>query len=94
MFSSTTLRDAAWLGKKILNDIDRIGCLSLYVTFINELSSYLPGTVSLISQIGDDGEERTYQIIRADSDGRAYAKSMVRKYGLTYESISERIGRK
>jgi DNA mismatch repair ATPase MutS len=92
MFSSTTLRDAAWLGKKIFNDIDRIGCLCLYVTFINELSTYLPGTVSLISQIGEDGEKRTYQIIRSGSDGKAYASSMVKKYALTYEAIQERIG--
>jgi hypothetical protein len=52
----------------------------------------LPGTVSLISQIGEDGEKRTYQIIRAGSDGKAYASSMVKKYALTYEAIQERIG--
>jgi DNA mismatch repair ATPase MutS len=92
MFSSTTLRDAEWLAKKILDKIDQIGCLCLYVTFINALSDYIPGTVSLISQIGKDGEERTYQIIRSDSDGRAYAKSMVDRYALTYKSITERIG--
>lgn len=92
MFSSTTLRDAEWLAKKILDQIDEIGCFCLYVTFINALSDYIPGTVSLISQIGEDGEKRTYQILRSDSDGRAYAKSMVNRYALTYESIAERIG--
>ncbi len=91
MFSSTTLQDAAWLGKEILSRIEKIGSLCLYVTFINELSSWLPGTVSLISQIGEDRKERTYQIVRDKSDGRAYARTMVQKYALTYEEISERI---
>lgn len=92
MFSSTTLKDASWLGKKILSQIDRLGAFCLYVTFINELACYVPGTVSLVSEIGDDQEERTFEIVRALSDGRAYAHSMVKKYALTYDSISERIG--
>ena len=92
MFSSTTLRDADWLAKKILDRVAGIGCFCLYVTFINALSDYLPGTVSLISQIGEDGQKRTYQILRAEPDGKAYAKSMVNQYALTYEAIKERIG--
>lgn len=92
MFSSTTLRDAAWLGKNILNEIHDRGALCLYVTFINELASFIPGTVSLVSEIGEDLNRRTYQIVRAAADGKAYAKSMIHQYGLTYESISERIG--
>ena len=94
MFASTTLLDASWLGKKILSRIDRIGAFCLYVTFINDLAGYLPDTVSLMSQIGEDGEMRTYQIIRARSDGKAYARSITRKYSLTYDDISERIGSK
>ncbi|MBQ9156335.1 MAG: hypothetical protein IJ137_06115, partial [Eubacterium sp.] len=92
MFASTTLADAAWLGRKILKQISQIGAICLYVTFINELSSFLPGTVSLISEIGEDMEERTYKISRARADGKAYARSMAEKYSLTRESIRERIG--
>jgi len=91
MLSSTTLKDAVKIGKKIVSDILKIGCLCLYVTFLDELAS-LDGTVSMVSTIvPQNPEERTYKIIKQPADGLAYAMALARKYGVTYDDIIRRI---
>jgi DNA mismatch repair protein MutS len=92
MLSSTTLKDAVTIGKKIVSDILEIGCLCLYVTFLDELAS-LEGTVSMVSTIvPDNPEERTYRIVKQPADGLAYAMALARKYRVTYDEIIRRIG--
>jgi DNA mismatch repair ATPase MutS len=91
MLSSTTLKDAVTIGKKIVSEILGIGCLCLYVTFLDELAS-LDGTVSMVSTIvPDNPEERTYKIVKEPADGLAYAMALARKYRVTYDEIIRRI---
>lgn len=91
LLSSTTLKDAVKIGKKIVSDILKIGCLCLYVTFLDELAS-LDGTVSMVSTIvPKKPEERTYKIMKQPADGLAYAMALARKYGVTYDDIIRRI---
>lgn len=93
MFASTTLQDAVWLGKRVMEQISDLDALCVYVTFLEELSAYNDKTVSMVSTVGPDSQARTYKIIRKPADGRAYATSIAQKYGLTYEEIVERIDR-
>lgn len=92
MFASTTLQDAVWLGKKVMEQISRMDSLCVYVTFLEELSTFNGKTVSMASTVESDSKTRTYKIIRKPADGRAYAASIAKKYRLTYENIVERTG--
>ncbi|MHB8293325.1 MAG: MutS-related protein [Acidimicrobiales bacterium] len=95
VFTSTTLSDATFLGKKVLGKIVELGLLCVYVTFIDELASLAEPIVSMMSTVNpDDPAERTYKVVRKPADGRAYAVALARKHGLTYEKLTERIARR
>ncbi|ASW56860.1 hypothetical protein [Plantactinospora sp. KBS50] len=92
IFTSTTLEDALLLGGKIMDRLIRLGCLGVYVTFVDELSRLGPATVSLVSTVeAADAARRTFKVVRRAADGLSYALSLAQKYGLTYESLTERI---
>lgn len=92
IFTSTTLKDAVFLSKRIMDKIIKFDLLCVWVTFIDGLSSYSGKTVSVVSTVvPDNPAERTYKIIRKPADGLSYALSIVEKYRLTYDYIKERI---
>lgn len=92
IFTSTTLQDAATLGRRVLDRIRTLGALCLCVTFIDELAALAPDTVSMVSTVDpDDAATRTFNIVRAAADGRAYAVAIAEKYGLTYDQLLQRV---
>jgi len=91
-FASTTLRDATFIGERILAQMTERGLLGVYVTFIDELASATPACVSMVGTVNpDDPAERTYKIVRKPADGLAYATAIARKYWLTYPQLKERL---
>ncbi|HUI69474.1 MAG TPA: DNA mismatch repair protein MutS, partial [Spirochaetia bacterium] len=92
IFTSTALKDAIFLGKQVIEEIIRLDCLCVYVTFIEELSTLSEKTVSMVSTVvPENPTQRTFKVIRKAADGLAYAMSIAEKYRLTYRHIKERI---
>jgi DNA mismatch repair ATPase MutS len=91
MFTSTTVKDALFLGRKVLEQATKLDVLCVYVTFLDELTS-LEKTVSVVGTVVPENPElRTYKIERRPADGLSYAIAIARKHRLTFESLKERV---
>jgi DNA mismatch repair protein MutS len=92
-FTSTAAADALFLGGRILDRLFEIDALGVYVTFVDELASAGPKTVSLVAGVDpDDPARRTFRIERRPADGRAHALAIARAHRLTRADLRERLG--
>jgi len=92
IFTSTTLGDARFLGRKVLEKVVELDLLCVYVTFIDELASFGDTVVSMASTVvPDDPVQRTYKVVRKPADGLAYALAIADKHRVTYGQLGKRI---
>jgi DNA mismatch repair protein MutS len=92
VFNSTTIHDETLLSKNVTATIIRRGSVAVWVTFVDDLASFGPQTVSMASTVAaDDPARRTFRIERRPADGLAYAMSIAERHGLSYAAILQRV---
>jgi DNA mismatch repair protein MutS len=93
-FSSTTLSDAALLGRAVFAQLVERGSLCAFVTFVDELAAPNEATVSMsVTVHPDDPVLRTYKVVRKAPEGRAYAAALAERYGLTYGAVEQQVAK-
>ena len=91
-FSSTTVDDQLYIGRRVMQQVLDCGLLCVVVTFLDELAALDPATVSMVTSVDpDDPARRTFKIERRPADGLAYAMAVAEKHGLTYRRVKSRL---
>lgn len=94
LFTTATTYDARIMAQKVMEHFQNNKCLGIYVTHIQELADEKnqPGVQSMVAQVDqEDPGKRTFLILPMEAQGLGYSDSIVKKYGLDYDQIAERV---
>lgn len=94
LFTTATTYDAKIMAVRVMKHFIAHHCLGIYVTHIQELADEeaVPGIQSMVAQVDDeDPSVRTFKILPVPAEGLGYSDSIVKKYGLRSEQVTERI---
>ena len=100
-FSSTGAYEASYIAAEVLAGFARVGCRTIFSTHLHELAARLEDEAFRKQTVGAypidtlvagmEAGQRSFKILRKHPDGKSYARDIAVKYGLTYDSILDKI---
>ncbi len=100
-FSSTGAYEASYIAAEVLAGFARVGCRTIFSTHLHELAARLEDEAFRKQTVdaypidtlvaGMEAGQRSFKILRKRPDGKSYAHDIAVKYGLTYDSILNKI---
>ena len=92
IFASTTVKDARYLGARIMRKIVARDLLAVIVTFLDEFAAFDESTVSMVSTVDPQNPaQRTFKVVRKPADGLAYALAIAEKHRVNRQWMLSRI---
>lgn len=94
LFTTATTYDAQIMAKKVLEHFIENHCLGIYVTHIQELADEKSqnGIQSMVAQVDSENPSvRLFKILPMEAEGAGHSDSIVKKYDLDFEHVTERI---
>ena len=99
--SSTGSFEASYIAAEVLAGLSRVGCRCIFSTHLHELAAEVPAINERMAAEGgapidtlvagmEEGQ-RSFRILRAKPDGKSYARDIAARYGLSYDSIMQKI---
>ncbi|MBR3965118.1 MAG: hypothetical protein IKJ80_06900 [Clostridia bacterium] len=99
--SSTGSYEASYIGAEVLAGFSSVGCRVLFSTHLHELTAMIDDINEKTAKSGGapidtlvagmESGKRSFKIYRAKPDGKSYARDIANKYGLSYDSIINKI---
>lgn len=99
--SSTGAYEASYIASEILSAFAVMRCRGIFSTHLHELAASVPeinersvraGGIKLDTLVaGIEEGQRSFKIHRAKPDGKSYARDIADKYGLSFETLMERM---
>ena len=101
--SSTGSYEASYIAAEVLAGFSSVGCRVLFSTHLHELTAMIDDINEKTAKSGGapidtlvagmESGKRSFKIYRAKPDGKSYARDIADKYGLSYDSILNKIKR-
>ena len=99
--SSTGAYEATYIASEILTGFAVMRARGIFSTHLHELAASVPdinkksaalGGIKIDTLVaGIEEGKRSFKIIRAKPDGKSYARDIADKYGLSFESLMQRV---
>jgi len=100
-FSSTGAYEASVIAGEVICGFSVVGCRVIFSTHLHDLAARTAelnercasdGGVRIDNLVAEvDGAKRSFRILRKSPDGKSYAADIAKKYGLSFESIKEKV---
>lgn len=92
LFSATSAADALQLSARVVEQLRRLGCRVVWVTFLEELVLDTAGAVSLVGQVEPGDVTRpTFRFLPQPPGGRSHAVALAARHGLSGADLEERL---
>lgn len=100
-FSSTGAYEASAIAGEVISGLSLVGCRVIFSTHLHELAARTSelnsrckadGGAAIDNLVAElDGDRRSFKIVRKSPDGKSHASDIANKYGISFDSIKEKL---